>query len=162
MESGRAQQVTPLFNLRFATHTQTSPRLRLPQLCGIFVPTPPQALAQRVNIVNDNNDIYNKLRPILSKPIPNDLEALKAFLDNLRSARLELAKSRSEALRTLQETRPTRLRPKDREWTDLDRKTEMDAFCAEKEQAVNFLNDLWEICQETTKTAETAYRELCR
>lgn len=87
-----------------------------------------------------HQELFNKLRPLLSQPHPD--------LYELQSLRYELAEARAQALQDLYEARPHLLRPKDRELTDLDRKTQMDGFCAEKEHDKQFLDDLWIILSD--------------
>lgn len=87
-----------------------------------------------------NQELFNKLRPILSQRNPD--------VEELQTLRYELAEARAKALQELYEARPTRLRPKDKEWTDLDRKAEMEGFTAELEYNRQFLDDLWTIVQD--------------
>ncbi|HEY1646104.1 MAG TPA: hypothetical protein VGF75_07140 [Candidatus Saccharimonadales bacterium] len=85
-------------------------------------------------------ELFNKLRPILSQRNPD--------VQELHTLRYELAEARAKALQELYEARPTRLRPKDRDWTDLDRRVEMKGFTAELEYNLQFLNDLWDIVSD--------------
>lgn len=57
--------------------------------------------------------------------------------------RLEVAYARAEAWKTLLEQRAKMLHPKDASVNDLDRKTMMDAFCAEQERDYQLLDSLW-------------------
>lgn len=97
------------------------------------------------------DELYKKLRPLLSIPHPN--------LGELQAIRYELAEARANALQNLYETRPKLLRPKDKEVTDLDRQTQMNGFCAEKERDKQFLDDLWIIVSDLVKTEGIVYRE---
>ena len=84
--------------------------------------------------------LYEKLRPLLTSTRPD--------IHELQALRYELAEARASALQTLYEARPTRLRPKDKEWTDLDRRTEMEAFTAHLEHDKQFLDDLWQVASD--------------
>lgn len=86
-------------------------------------------------------ELFNKLRPILQQKVPN--------IQELGTLRYELAEAKADALQKLLEARVARLRPKDKEWTDLDRKTEMEAMCAEYEHNYTFLCDLWTIVNDS-------------
>ena len=63
------------------------------------------------------DELYNKLRPLLLSRRPKVAE--------LHIVRYEVAQAKADALQTLYELRIKRLRPKDKEWTDLDRKIEV-------------------------------------
>lgn len=89
------------------------------------------------------DELYNKLRPLLSS-VHLDVHELQAI-------RFELAEARANALQELHEARPHMLRPKDKDVTDLDRKTQMDGFTAEKEKDYIFLCDLWDIISDYIK-----------
>ena len=90
------------------------------------------------------DELYKKLRPLLSVPNPD--------LEQLHIIRYELAEARANALKELYEARPQLLRPKDKDVTDLDRKSQMEGWTAEKERDRQFLDDLWVIVSDRIKT----------
>lgn len=95
----------------------------------------------------DLQTLLSRLRPILTSRSPD--------LHELASLRYELAKARSEALQKLYEARAQSLRPKDTDVTDLDRKTHMEGWTAEKERDRQFIDDLWVIVSDLLTRVET-------
>jgi vacuolar-type H+-ATPase subunit E/Vma4 len=90
-------------------------------------------------------DIVDKLQPYLSVSIPiNPAAHLRA----LEALRLELAKASTEAHQKLVEKRRQALWPKDKELTELDRKTRLDGDTAVYEADALFLEKLEEIVKD--------------
>lgn len=73
--------------------------------------------------------------PLPSKDVLEHIRGLEAL-------RYELAEVTSTVLQELYEKRAQSLVPKDAQWTDLDRKTMLDGFVAEKERDYQFLTRL--------------------
>ncbi len=89
--------------------------------------------------------LYADISRYLGEPLPSDLKALQAHLIGLESTRLQLAKSRSEWLRMLHEKENQMLYPKDKEKTELDRKTMLNASVANIRQDYEFMTRLEEL-----------------
>lgn len=91
-----------------------------------------------------NDELLKKLRPLLTSKSPD--------LSELQSLMLELAEAKAKALQDLYEKRPEMLRPKEKDVTDLDRKTQMEAWTAQKEHDYMLLCDVWEVVLDLIKT----------
>lgn len=89
--------------------------------------------------------IVDKLQPYLSIPIPTNPQA---HLRGLESLRYALAESAVEAHQKLLEKRRQALWPKDKELTELDRKTRLDGDTAGYEADYEFLLKLEEIVKD--------------
>jgi hypothetical protein len=95
------------------------------------------------------DELFKKLRPLLTNNKQfNDIGKILAI-------RYELAEAKANALQALFEARPELLRPKDKDVTDLDRKTQMEGWTAEKERDYTFLCDLWTIIDDLIKMKGT-------
>lgn len=92
--------------------------------------------------------IVEKLRPLLSQPIPLSSGSLRHHLQTLESLRYALAEARVDSLQSLQEKRRQALWPKDREFTELDRKTRLEGDVAVYEKNYQFLLQLEEIVRD--------------
>lgn len=92
--------------------------------------------------------IVEKLRSCLSTPIEQDI-------DELRSLRVELAEAVVDARQLLLEKRRQMLWPKDKELTELDRKTRLDGDVAMYERNYEFLYRLEEIAKEKLELYKT-------
>ncbi len=92
--------------------------------------------------------IVDKLRPFLSKELPKNPNALRSHLLGLESLRFALAEARVEALYELHTKRRQMLYPKDKEFTELDRKVRLDGDVALYERNYTFLVELEEIVKD--------------
>lgn len=90
-------------------------------------------------------DIVNKLRPFLSISIPEDPYT---HLRGLEALRMELAEASVQARQKLVEKRRQALWPKDKELTELDRKTRLEGDTAQYEADAEFLSKLEEIVKD--------------
>lgn len=86
-------------------------------------------------------EVVEKLRPYLTSPIGENIE-------ELRSLRVELAEAVAEARQKLLEKRRQMLWPKDKDMTELDRKTRLDGDVAQYERDYLFLAELQDIAKE--------------
>jgi len=89
--------------------------------------------------------ILGKIKPYLESI---ELLKLQQQILSLQFLRVELNTETRKALAILQETRRRMLWPKDKDLTELDRKTRMNADCAEYEQSYEFLLKLENIVQD--------------
>jgi hypothetical protein len=90
------------------------------------------------------DDLYKELKLVLKDKRFHSVEKLLAV-------RYDLAEAKADALKALFEARPELLRPKDKDVTDLDRKTQMEGWTAQKERDYTFLCDLWTILDDLIK-----------
>jgi hypothetical protein len=91
-------------------------------------------------------DLIEKFQPFLSFPIP--AENLREHAIGLEGLRYELLSQKVQARLILQEKRRQMLWPKDKDMTELDRKTRMDADCAGYEKDYELLLGLEEIVKD--------------
>ena len=92
--------------------------------------------------------IVTRIRPFLSEELPLAQGALRSHLTGLESLRLALAEARVEALVELHTKRRQMLWPKDKEMTELDRKTRLDGDVAVYERNHLFLEQLEQLVKE--------------
>jgi hypothetical protein len=98
--------------------------------------------------MDDLPPIVNKLRPFLSKELPKASSALRQHLTGLECLRYALAEARVNAHQSLLEKRRQVLWPKDKDMTELDRKTRLDGDVAVYEKNYQFLVQLEEIVRD--------------
>lgn len=98
--------------------------------------------------------IVGKLQPYMGNPGKNIIK--------IHTLRWELAEARAEALEVLQNKRKQMLWPKDKDLTELDRKTRMDGDCAPYQKNYEFLIALEEIIKDTIRVEELGIPEVFR
>lgn len=90
----------------------------------------------------DEPEIVGKIAPLLQIKIPIDDENLESHIIELNSYQYDLAVATSDIQRLLYEKRKQALWPKDKELTELDRKTRLDADTAPIERNYELLSKL--------------------
>lgn len=94
-------------------------------------------------------DLYQRINPLLQDPLSTtSIETLAAQLASIEAVRYELSYKRCEWLEMLLRERDRARMPKDKEYTDFDRKTMLEANTSVIEQDYQFLVSLEEIVKE--------------
>jgi hypothetical protein len=91
-------------------------------------------------------EIIGKVATFLGSPLPYaNRDDLKAHLVGLEALGMELAKTRTDWLKTLHEAENNVLYPKDKDFTELDRRVRLQAAVAEIKRDYDYLVALEEL-----------------
>lgn len=93
-------------------------------------------------------EIISKIGAFLREPLPSTKNDLKDALIGLEGLRMELLDARVNWQMMLAEKRAQYLMPKDKDWTELDRKTRLNAQLANIERDTEFLLGLEKLVTE--------------
>lgn len=95
-------------------------------------------------------ELYEKISPILQEPLDyDDLDKLKEQLANLQSIRYELSYNKSKWYERLLNERERVRMPKDKEYTELDRKTMLQSGTSMIEADYEFMVSLEKIVEDS-------------
>lgn len=113
------------------------------------------------NMYESPLDLYHKISPILQEPLNiNDLDILKKQLSDLESIRYELSYKRCNVLERLLRDRERSRMPKDKTYTDLDRKVMLDSNTSLIESDYQFIQSLEEIIKTRIELGITILQTL--
>lgn len=94
-------------------------------------------------------DLYKKINPLLQEPLKyDDIDKLKNKLAKLQSIRYELSYTRCKCYESLLRARERARIPKDKEYTEMDRKTILQASTSLIESDYEFMISLEKIVED--------------
>lgn len=102
-----------------------------------------------MNVYEPPVEILQKINPLLQEELAyNDIEKLKKQLAELEAIRYDLSYNRCQWFQKMLQDRQRMLMPKDAQYTELDRKTMLDASTSVVEADYQFLVSLEKIIED--------------